>query len=208
LSQGYIYVIDPHLQVKGRSVVKIGLTTRSPAKRLKEIQTSLPHAASMIHAAQFPDVKWAERHLHRALSSRNVKVKGGTEFFFLSPKDAVEIVNLLAYQVSVFEAKRALDRDLEQFINKISNKLSSKIAGLFSLAVFVGVLTFNARSAHSLNEYLSLAFGATVLAFILTLIAGVIGIVVGESAAKKIWKGAIAAERQRLLEKYPAAKKM
>ena len=43
MSAGYIYVIDPHLKIEGRPIVKIGLTTRSPSKRVRELQTSLPH---------------------------------------------------------------------------------------------------------------------------------------------------------------------
>jgi hypothetical protein len=158
----------------------------------------------MIHAAQFPDVKWAEKRLHQVLSSKNVRAKGGTEFFFLSSRDAVEIVNALAYQVSVFEAKRALDENLERFVDKISNKFPLKIAVLFALVTFGGAITLFARgvSPHSLGDYLIFAFEATGPA----LFGGIIGVVVGQFVAKIIWKESIALEREHLLEKYPAAR--
>lgn len=42
MASGYVYIIDPHIQINGKTVVKIGMTTRNPHKRLKELQTSLP----------------------------------------------------------------------------------------------------------------------------------------------------------------------
>jgi T5orf172 domain len=61
MSRGYVYVIDPHLGVEGRPVVKIGYTTQSPHRRLRELQTALPQRASLAAAVEFPNVEWAER---------------------------------------------------------------------------------------------------------------------------------------------------
>ncbi len=129
MSRGYVYVIDPHLGVEGRPVVKIGYTTRSPNRRLRELQTALPQRASLAAAVEFPNVEWAEKELHLALSHLSVRANGGTEFFFLTSKEATEHVYQLAYQVSVAEAKRAMEKDLEQFTEKISGGLAKKSRG-------------------------------------------------------------------------------
>jgi len=210
LSKGYIYIIDPHMQVGGRSVLKIGLTTRSPHRRLKELQTSIPHRMSLIHAAEFPNVEWAERHLHQSLSNRNVRADGGKEFFFLNQNDAVEIVNVLAYQVSEVEAKRALDRDLNKFIEKISSHLSRRVSGRLALAAFIVIVVLivaNSGNTRGMGEFLFLiVFSVLGPALMGALIFGGIGMGIGDFIAKRKWKNEIALERQRLLEVYPAAK--
>lgn len=199
MTKGYIYVIDPHINVQGRPVVKIGHTTRSPSRRLKEIQTALPHRASLIHVSEFPDVKWAEKSLHQFLSKRNVRAQGGKEFFFLNSKEAIEIVNTLAYQVSASEAKRALDHDLDSFIDKVSNNLPGRIAGICALVIFSGIIALMAKEISLI--LLLFAFVAVGPA----IFGGVAGLGIGKSIAQKIWKEQIASERARLLEKYPAA---
>ena len=142
MTSGYVYVIDPHIQINGKPVVKIGMTTRNPHKRLRELQTALPHKASLVRAVQFPNAEAAERSLHKSLNTYRVQGGGGMEFFFLNPSDAVQIVNKLAYQVSAWEAKAALDRELERFSEQISGGLASRIGKWSIAAVFVGIFVF------------------------------------------------------------------
>jgi hypothetical protein len=202
MSSGYIYVIDPHIQIRGRCVVKIGFTTRSPTKRLQELQTSLPQRASLVHFAQFPNAKWAEKRLHEALAKFKVKSGGGTEFFFLSSKEAIVIVNQLAYQISTYEATRALDRDLEVFQEKISNRLKKKFEGWSALTAVAALLTISLFYRRS--ETVALLFVAW---FPAAMLFGMIGAWIGRLIVNTVWKEQIASERERLLEKYPAAKR-
>jgi hypothetical protein len=202
MSRGYVYVIDPHLGVEGRPVVKIGYTTRSPHRRLRELQTALPQRASLAAAVEFPNAEWAEKRLHLALAHLSVRANGGTEFFFLTSKEATELVYQLAYQVSVAEAKRAMEKDLEQFAEKISGGLAKRIAGWFALAGLVTPMLWSMMAGGDIGRIVANGLSGLWLA----LISGMVGYFVGEKIVKRRWTEDIAMERNRLLEKYPAAR--
>ncbi len=107
--------------------------------------------------------------------------------------------------------KKALKRDLKAFRAKISNRLAEGIAGWFAV---VGCLVFLVcwiaeiqHSSQSKEDALLVGFfSGIVAAFLPTVIAYTIGSVVGERIVGRIWKKQIGEERERLLEKYPAAK--
>jgi T5orf172 domain len=210
MGKGYIYVIDPHLTIRDNPVVKIGFTTRSPQQRLKELQTSLPHKASLVHTSVFPDAKLAEKWLHRALSVKNVQANGGKEFFFLSPKEAVDIVNALAYQVSVDEARYALDLDIKQFEDKISNGLPQRMMGRFVLAAFVctTISVILVQRPQSLGAFIGYILASLLIGLFPAIIIGGLGDTIGKMVVRRRWSKEITLERERLLEKYPAAKQI
>ena len=203
MASGYVYIIDPHIHINDKPVVKIGMTTRNPHKRLKELQTSLPHKASLVCAVRFPDAKAAERSLHKSLEIYRVRDGGGMEFFFLNPYHAVQIVNKLAYEVSAWEAKAALDRELENFSEQVSGGLTWKITKWSVAAMFVGVFIFYANQEESFSAgFLAILFALCGAWFFVGLAAQL----VGNAIVRRIWSEEIKAERDRLLQKFPAAK--
>jgi hypothetical protein len=72
-------------------------------------------------------------------------------------------------EVSVYEAKRALDRDLENFRAKVSNRSETKIGRWFAIAGIAGCLAI--YNPHGIGGYLS----AIATALIPALIIGAIG---------------------------------
>ena len=103
-------------------------------------------------------------------------------------------------EVSGYEAKRALDRELENFRAKVSNRLETKIGRWFAILGIAGCLAV--YNPHGIGGYLS----ALARALIPALIIGAIGAGIGRLLVSIIWKEQIALERERLLEKYPAAR--
>lgn len=205
VGRGYIYIIDPHLTINGQNVLKIGFTTRRPSRRLKELQTSLPHSISMIHIAEFPNARMAEAWLHRSLSSRKVNAGGGTEFFSISRQEAIALVSNLSYRVSKVEAEKALERDLFKFRDAISGRLSEKCGFVAAALGGLGpvVLLVFSEPKIGLGEIIAFAvFGGLPFA----LVSSFFGFAAGNIAAKLIWRSEIASERIRLLENYPAAR--
>jgi VIT1/CCC1 family predicted Fe2+/Mn2+ transporter len=203
VTAGYIYIIDPGIEVNGRPVVKIGRTTRSPHKRLRELQTALPQKAALVHFARFPNVAVAEKHLHTVLARFHVQDGGGSEFFFLTPANAIALINGLAHQISACEAKRALEHDLENFLERVSGKLALKIAKVTALGAFVALLAYYVNFHDSLTAaVVESVVGWLMSVFFLTIPA----YCVGDALAKLIWRREIEAERTRLIsERYPAA---
>jgi hypothetical protein len=78
---GYIYVLKPNLTIGGASIVKIGMTTRSVAKRIRELSTGSPVALELIYSLHVENPKGVERHLHRRFAAHRISNGGGTEYF-------------------------------------------------------------------------------------------------------------------------------
>jgi hypothetical protein len=203
MSAGYVYVIDPGVEINGRRVVKIGRTTRSPWKRLKELQTAFPHKIALVHCAQFPNVAAAEKYLHTKLDQFRVKDGGGSEFFSLTPSEAVALINTFAHQTSAYEAKRALERELEDFLERVSGNLPFKLVKVALLATFIICLIYYARQYPTLGMALLASAGAWLM---VAFFVGMAASLIGHALAKSIWRDDIRAERARLIvERYPAA---
>ena len=89
MSKGWIYA----LHSDNTPFVKIGLTTTSPAKRIKEINTDKNYGPlgpwSQLDVRQVKDVRTIETTLHRRLAPYLVKsVEGTRELFEISTTDA------------------------------------------------------------------------------------------------------------------------
>jgi hypothetical protein len=78
---GYIYVLRPNLTVSGKSIVKIGMTTRSVAKRVRELSTGSPVGFELVYSLAVEDPKALEKSLHRRFGPHRIKAGGGTEYF-------------------------------------------------------------------------------------------------------------------------------
>ena len=93
---GYIYVAS-NVESFGEGVVKIGMTTRDPAERIRELNsTSVPTDFSYNLILATPNVRKAERIIHNALHNRRVNKEKKKEFFRISPKELEEVLSSLA----------------------------------------------------------------------------------------------------------------
>lgn len=88
MNAGYIYVaFNPEMP----HCLKVGLTTRTPRKRLSELSgTSTPVPFRLLMQWSVTDTHAAERAAHKALSDK--RVSANREFFRVEGPDAISIV--------------------------------------------------------------------------------------------------------------------
>jgi pyruvate/2-oxoglutarate dehydrogenase complex dihydrolipoamide acyltransferase (E2) component len=91
LYPGYVYVLIN--SAFGMDTVKIGLTTREPSDRVRELSrsTGVPTPFTLIYKAYVPDCREIERRVHERLSAE--RLNPNREFFEMPPHEAVSIVN-------------------------------------------------------------------------------------------------------------------
>jgi anaerobic glycerol-3-phosphate dehydrogenase len=71
-------------------LVKIGMTTKNPRDRLKELYTTgVPHPFSLLFEQHVKDARQAEKLLHHRLSSYRLSKQ--REFFQIEPGSAVRV---------------------------------------------------------------------------------------------------------------------
>lgn len=89
MTPGYIYILLN--KAYGPYVVKIGLTTRQPNVRAREISgsTGVPIPFDIAVAYTVGDCKLAEKRIHKRL--RAYRLNGRREFFRISPEVAAEV---------------------------------------------------------------------------------------------------------------------
>ncbi len=90
-SQGYVYVmINPSLP----EMVKIGMTTKDPNERAKELSaaTGVPTPFILVFYKPFIDCYSTEQQIHQFLEDKGYRVKNNREFFNMPTKLAIDIV--------------------------------------------------------------------------------------------------------------------
>lgn len=90
-SQGYVYVmINPSLP----EMVKIGMTTKDPNERAKELSaaTGVPTPFILVFYKPFVDCYSTEQRIHQFLEDKGYRVKNNREFFNMPTKLAIDIV--------------------------------------------------------------------------------------------------------------------
>lgn len=100
MSLGYIYVLQN--TAYGSSVVKIGLTTREPSIRAREIyagSTGVPLPFDIAVAYSVADCKLAEKIIHRRLAVYRLNLR--REFFRLSPSVAASVAYETCARINV-----------------------------------------------------------------------------------------------------------
>jgi hypothetical protein len=137
---GYIYVLKPNLTIGGNSIVKIGMTTRSVTKRVRELSTGSPVALELIYSLHVENPKGVERHLHCRFAAHRVSNGGGTEYFRVEAKEVIAEIERLAAQASKQRARAARDAELRKYKEEIGagrlERLIEKISLRAALSCF------------------------------------------------------------------------
>ena len=90
--EGYVYIlINPSMD----GLVKIGMTTRTPEERVKELSSStgVPIKFILIYQKKVEDCVSCEKAIHNILESKGHRVSDGREFFNISTTDAIDVVS-------------------------------------------------------------------------------------------------------------------
>ena len=90
--EGYVYVAAHEYMP---SLVKIGVTTREPEVRVKELgsTTGVPGQFSCAYWMYFEDCRAGEARVHKALKNHRIQNGRKTEFFTVSEEQAAKTIN-------------------------------------------------------------------------------------------------------------------
>jgi hypothetical protein len=141
---GYIYVLKPNLLVGGHSVVKIGMTTRSVAKRVRELSMGSPVALELVCSLHVEDPKAIEKHLHRKFAAYRISAGGGTEYFHIEAQHVVAEIDRIGAHISKQRARIARDAEVRKYKEEIGagvlERRIEKITMRVSLTLFVSLI--------------------------------------------------------------------
>jgi hypothetical protein len=98
-SAGFIYVLKPQILVNGQEVIKIGMTTRSVAQRVRELTTGSMVPFEVVFSLYVVNARQLEKQLHARYRSQRL-VGGGQEFFHVSSKEVVGEIERIATEIS------------------------------------------------------------------------------------------------------------
>jgi len=90
--EGYVYIlINPAME----GLVKIGMTTRNPEERVKELSsaTGIPNKFILIYQKKVDDCASCEKTVHNLLEAKGHRVSTNREFFNISTTDAIDVVS-------------------------------------------------------------------------------------------------------------------
>ena len=111
---GYIYVLrNPAYR---SDWLKIGLTTRSVEKRVRELNgaTGVPMPFEIVHTCQTLDCHLAEKKIHRYFDRR--RPNGNREFFQVRSRQAIKVVDKICRQVDDFQQNKGMGGRFKQLL--------------------------------------------------------------------------------------------
>lgn len=145
---GFIYVLKPQALIDGREVIKIGMTTRSVAERVRELTTGSLVQLDVAYSIHVDDARKVEKHLHELYRAYRL-LGGGQEFFSVSAEKVIAELDRMAIKISRTRARDARNAEMDAFMNEIGASRSKKMLHLpFMLLIFGGwfgglILLFN-----------------------------------------------------------------
>jgi hypothetical protein len=110
--------LKPLIQIEGKNVIKIGMTTRTVAQRVRELTTGSMVPFTIVYSLRVENALKLEKQLHNRFRSRRL-VGGGQEFFDVSPDEVIAEVERIATEVSRERALKALIAELRTFMTDI-----------------------------------------------------------------------------------------
>lgn len=118
MTTGFVYIIRPRQQVAGDEVIKIGMTTRSVRRRVRELSTGSHAGFDIVYSIRADNARGLERLLHKRFGSFRVE-GGGQEFFRVPAQAVVAEVERIAIEVSSERARNERDTEMKSFKDQI-----------------------------------------------------------------------------------------
>lgn len=140
MTSGWIYVLSSNLSFEGKPLLKIGFTTRSVERRMKELQTGSVGSLSIEYIIQADDARQGEQLVHQRLAPFRVRIGGGKEFFSLEAEEAIRIIKGIALEVSSDAVNEEREARLNSYRSEIGAERISRIGSAVSLVT--GVIFF------------------------------------------------------------------
>ncbi len=213
-SAGYIYILKPRISIDGQEIIKIGMTTRTVAERVRELTTGSMVSFEVVYSLHVENARSFERHLHARYRNRRLIAGGGQEFFTVPAQEVVAEVERIATEISRSRAQAARNGEMAAFLAQLgAARVESRISGRLgwlSFACWV-VGTFGVNRVAYLTVGDSAAFWLTVLSAVIAL--PLVLSIVYERLKRHFmaryyeprFRSAIDAKHQELRLKYPLA---
>jgi hypothetical protein len=213
-SAGYIYILKPRISINGQEVIKIGMTTRTVAERVRELTTGSMVSFEVVYSLRIENARNFEKYLHARYRDRRLIAGGGQEFFTVPAQEVVAEVERRATEISRARAQAARNGEMAAFLVRIGaarveGRISGRLGWLWFACWLGGTFCVN-RLAHSI-----VGEGAV---FWLTALSAVVVLPVILSVAyerlkrhfmaiyyEPNFRSAIDAKHQELRQKYPLA---
>ncbi len=213
-SAGYIYILKPRISIDGQEVVKIGMTTRTVAERVRELTTGSMVSFEVVYSLHVENARRFEKYLHARYRARRLIAGGGQEFFAVPAQEVVAEVERMATEISRARAQAARNGEMAAFLTqlgaaRVESRVSGRLGWLWFACWLVGTFGVN-RVAHSIVSD-SAVWWLTVLAALIVL--PVILSIAYERLKRHFmalyyeprFRSAIDAKHQELRLKYPLA---
>ena len=206
--RGYVYVLRPNMTLNGKSIVKIGMTTRSVEKRVRELSTGSPVSFEVAHSIEVENAREFERTLHRRFASHRISNGGGTEYFSLEPEQVISEIENMAARVSAQRARESFASELNAF--KVEIGLAKLTRRIDSLAWWPNFMLFSTGSvlAWSFLRGWGLLLGFLGVAVLTRYSHRVIHRMLRQRLGNPRLDALVDEKRDELAEKYPLALKM
>lgn len=104
---GFVYVLNTTSTSGGFPVVKIGMTTRTPEKRVKELSRGGPTAMKLEGFVTSRDARALERWAHEEFGPRKIVAGGGTEYFAVEAEEVLTWLKSAAPRFEIASARQA-----------------------------------------------------------------------------------------------------
>jgi HPt (histidine-containing phosphotransfer) domain-containing protein len=153
-SAGYIYILKPRISIDGREVIKIGMTTRTVAERVRELTTGSMVSFEVVYSLHVESARSFEKYLHARYRTRRLIGGGGQEFFTVPAQEVVAEVERMATDISRSRAQAARNGEIAAFLAqvgaaRVESRISSWLGWLWFVCWLVGTFGMN-RLAHSI----------------------------------------------------------
>ncbi len=210
-TDGFIYVLRPLISVDGQEVVKIGMTTRTVAQRVRELTTGSMVGFEILYSLHVENARLFEKQLHTRYRTNRFR-GGGQEFFCVSARDVIAEIEKIATEISKSRARQVRDEEISIFSKQIgAARIETMIAapmGLFLLLWPLSIWLFH-KILHYTNqgnsEIFTLVFALFIYLPILCLILGLIYHFLHLYFVERRFGVAIRAKHLELRRKYPLA---
>jgi hypothetical protein len=201
---GFIYVLKPNMTIGGSSVVKIGMTERSVAKRVRELSTGSPVALEVVYQLHVENPQGVEKHLHRKFAAYCIK-GGGTEYFRIEAEVVIAECERIGMNISKQKARAARDGELRKYMEEIGagqlERQIEKISFRSALAICAVCLLLG-----GLKEGWAILFAIIFPGFIVVgLLQGAINSVLMKRWFKPKFGDQIATKLEELRPRFPLA---
>jgi len=202
---GYIYILRPRLSINGQNAIKIGMTTRTVAERVRELTTGSLVAFEVVYSLHVENARRLEKQLHARYQTRRLVAGGGQEFFSVSAEEVITEIERIATEISRARALSALHVEMSRFQNEIgASELEGRLSSWLGWLSFIGCIAsgwFLSRAHPDTPGYVYFP--------ILPIVFAICYEQLKKYFMKRFYeprfRGAIDAKRQELKLKYPLA---